>query len=44
LSRVWTEGKEHGNKLRFITLVREFITWEHADRISIPMIGYRIRE
>ena len=44
LSRVWTEGKEHRNKLRFITFFRECIKWEHADRISIPMIVYRIRE
>ena len=44
LSRVWTEGKEDRNKLRFIKLVRECIKWEHADRISIPMVVYRIRE
>jgi hypothetical protein len=44
LSRVWTKGKENKNKLRYLKLVRECIKWEHADRISIPMTVYRIRE
>ena len=44
LSRVWIKGINDRNKLRFLKLVRECIKWEHADRISIPMALYRIKE
>lgn len=44
LSRVWTEGVENKNKLRFLKLIRECINWEHSDRISVPMTIYRLEK
>ncbi len=44
LSRVWTKGTENKNKVRFLKLIRDCIKWEHSDRISIPMIFYRLNQ
>jgi hypothetical protein len=43
-SRVWTKGLENKNKLRFLKLIRECINWEHSDRISVPMVIYRLEK
>jgi len=42
LSIAWTRGSEKRNKLRFCKLIRECIKWEGSDRISIPMLNYRL--
>jgi hypothetical protein len=44
LSRVWTQGIENKNKIRFVRLIRECIQWEYSDRVSIPIAHYRLNE